>query len=80
MTEKLITNKPLRARAVHILNNPEPLEDRVIWFFGDFVIVGLNDMDTAPTWYNTSVVMKLEGVEPLREPPQTRIEKQLRFI
>ncbi len=79
MTEKLITNKPLRARAVHIKNNPEPLEDRVIWFFGDFVIVGLNDTDTAPTWYNQSIVMKLEGVEPLRELPQTRIIKQMGF-
>ena len=79
MTEKQIANKPLRARAVHILNNPEPLEDRVIWFFGDFVIVGLNDMDSAPTWYNQSIVMKLEGVEPLRELPQTRIVKQMGF-
>lgn len=79
MAEQLITNKPLKAKAVHILNNPEPLEDRVIWFFGDFVIVGLNDMDSAPTWYNQSIVMKLEGVEPLRELPQTRIVKQMGF-
>ncbi len=79
MAEQLITNKPLKAKAVYILNAPEPLEDRVIWFFGDFVIVGLNDMDSAPTWYNQSIVMKLEGVEPLRELPQTRIVKQMGF-
>lgn len=79
MAEQLITNKPLKAKAVYILNAPEPLKDRVIWFFGDFVIVGLNDMDSAPTWYNQSIVMKLEGVEPLRELPQTRIVKQMGF-
>ena len=79
MAEQLITNKPLKAKAVYILNAPEPLEDRVIWFFGDFVIVGLNDMDSAPTWYNQSIVMKLEGVEPVRELPQTRIVKQMGF-
>lgn len=77
--DKPILNKPLKAKAVHILNNPEPLEDRVVWFFGDFVIVGLNDTDAAPTWYNQSIVMKLEGVEPLRELPQTRIVKQMGF-
>lgn len=79
MAEQLITNKPLKAKAVYILNNPEPLEDRVIWFFNGYVIVGLNDADTAPTWYNQSIVMKLEGVEPLRELPQTRIVKQMGF-
>lgn len=77
--DKPILNKPLKAKAVYILNNPEPLEDRVVWFFNGYVIVGLNDTDTAPTWYNQSIVMKLEGVEPLRELPQTRIIKQMGF-
>lgn len=79
MVEKLILNKPLKAKAVHILNNPEPLEDRVIWIAGSFVVVGKDENDSAPTWYNQSVVMKLEGVEPLRELPQTRIVKQMGF-
>ena len=80
MTEKLITNTPLRARAVYIANTPEPLKDRVIWIAGGFVVIAKDENDTAPTWYNSNLIARIEGVELLREPPQTRIEKQLRFF
>ena len=80
MNEGLIANRPLLAKEVYIVNTPEPIKNCVVWIAGNFVVIGRDENDTAPTWYNAKLICKMTGVEALREPPQTRLEKQLRFI
>lgn len=80
MNEGLIANRPLLAKEVYIVNTPEPIKNCVVWIAGTFVVIGRDENDTAPTWYNSRIVTKLKGAQVLREPPRTRLENQMRFI
>lgn len=60
--EKLNINMPLTAKAVYLKGNSKPLRDRVIYIAGNFLVVGQNETDDAPVWYNVDKVDRLEGV------------------
>jgi len=76
--QNLNTNRPLKAKAIYLKgNNNKPLRDRCIYIAGNFLIVGQDENDTAPTWYSVDQVIKLEGVE---VPPATRNPQQIRLF
>ena len=56
------TNKPLQAEAVYFKGQPEPFKNCVVFLLDHFVIVARDHNDTAPTWYNVSLIDKMEGV------------------
>lgn len=69
--QRISINKPLKCKAIYIKgNNNKPLRDRLIYIARSFLIVGQDDNDTAPTWYNVDQVIKLEGVEEIPAPPR----------
>lgn len=72
--ERISVNKPLRAKAIYFKGKSQPLRNRLVWVAGNFLVVAQDEFDTAPTWYNADRVDKLEGVEQLREEPQTRLQ------
>lgn len=78
--ERLTVNKPLRAAAVFFKGKSQPLRNRIVWIAGGFLVVARDENDTAPTWYNVDRVDRLEGVEQLREYPQTRLEQRIAFF
>lgn len=78
--ERLITNKPLRAAAIYFKGKQQPLRSRIVWVAGNFLVVAKDESDTAPTWYNVDRIDRLEGVEQMREKPQTRIEQRMTFF
>lgn len=65
--KRLNVNKPLRVKAIHIKGSSKPLHDRVVYIADNFLIVGQDEGDTAPTWYNIDKIDKLEGVKELEE-------------
>ena len=75
--EKLNIYRPLRAQAIYLKGNSKPLRDRIIFVSSNFLIVGKDINDTAPTWYNIDLVNRLEGVEPIDGP---RHNQQIRFF
>ena len=78
--EKLQANKPLRAAAIYFKDEQQPLQNRLIWVAGNFLVVAQDENDTAPTWYNVDRVGRLEGVQQLRDVPQTRLEQRISFF
>ena len=70
MNQRIITNRPLRARTIYFKDNSEPLRDRVIWLAANYLVVGVDENDEAPTWYNADRVDRLEGVEELDHVPR----------
>lgn len=73
---KLDMSKPLKVKAIYLKGNNRPLQDRCVFVAGNFLIVGKDEEDTAPTWYNMNSIHKLEGVEYLN-PPRTGREVEL---
>lgn len=78
--ERLIANKPLRAAAIYFKGKQQPLRNRIVWVAGNFLVVAKDENDTAPTWYNVDRIDRLEGVEQMREAPQTRLEQRIAFF
>lgn len=78
--ERFIANKPLRAAAIYFKGKLPPLRNRIVWVAGDFLVVAKDENDTAPTWYNVDRIDRLEGVEQMREVPQTRLEQRIAFF
>jgi hypothetical protein len=69
--QRININKPLKCKAIYLKgNNNKPLRDRHIYIAGNFLIVGQDENDTAPTWYNVDQVVKLEGVEEIPAHPR----------
>ena len=76
--QRININKPLKCKAIYLKgNNNKPLRDRCVYIAGNFLIVGQDENDTAPTWYNVDQVNKLEGVEQI---PEQRSAQQIRFF
>ena len=76
--QRININKPLKCKAIYLKgNNNKPLRGRHIYIAGNFLIVGQDENDTAPTWYSVDQVIKLEGVEAL---PATRNPQQIRLF
>lgn len=76
--QNLNVNRPLKAKAIYLKgNNNKPLRDRCVYIAGNFLIVGQDENDTAPTWYNIDQVIKLEGVEAI---PEARNPQQIRLF
>lgn len=67
---RLNITKPLKVKALYLKGNSKPLHDRIVYIAGNFLIVGQDEEDTAPTWYNMDKIDKLEGVEQIPEPPR----------
>lgn len=65
---KLNINKPLKVAALFLKGNTKPLRNRIVFIAGNFLIVGQDEEDTRPTWYNMDKVDRLEGVEELPHP------------
>lgn len=78
--EKLITNKPLLAKAIYFKNGYQTIHNCLVWIAGNFVVIARDESDNAPTWYNTNIIERMEGVEQIREAPQTRIEQRMAFF
>lgn len=78
--DKLLTNKPLLARAIFFKGDTEPLRDRLVWPAGNFLVVAKDETDEAPTWYNLDKIDRMEGVMRIREQPQTRLEQRITFF
>lgn len=64
--KKLNLNKPLEVQAIYFKGNSKPLRNRIVFIADNFLIVGQDEEDTAPTWYNMDKVEKLEGVTELK--------------
>ena len=48
------------------IKDREPLQDKYIFFSGNFIVVA-DDMDTsAPSWINSNLVEEMEKVEPVK--------------
>ena len=73
MMKRLELNKPLKVKAIYLKGNSKPLRNRIVYIAGNFLIVGQNEEDTAPTWYNMDKVEKLEGVEQIPDPPRRTV-------
>lgn len=78
--EKLVTNKPLRAAAIYFKGIPQPLNNRIVWAAGNFLVVAKDESDIAPTWYNVDMIDRMEGVEQVRETQQGRREQRIAFF
>ena len=70
--ERINILKPLKVKAIVFKNDPT-LFDRVVYIAGDFLIVGQDEEDTAPTWYNLDQIDRLEGVEQLTDTPRHNV-------
>ena len=69
--QRLNITKPLKCKAIYLKgNNNKPLRDRHMYIAGNFLVVGKDENDTAPTWYNVDKVDKLEGVEEIPDKPR----------
>ena len=68
--QKLNTCKPLKAGAIYIKGQRKPLTDRIIFVAGSFIIVANDTEDAAPTWYNTDIIERLEGVQAMPDQPR----------
>lgn len=69
---RISMDKPLKAKAVYLKGKQHPLRDRIIWLYGNFLLVAKDSEDTAPTWYNVDRVDRLEGVEEIPNQKQQR--------
>lgn len=56
--------RPMKIRAVHLNNRPEPLTDCYCVSLDGFLIVAKDESDDSPIWYPLSSVDHMEGVEP----------------
>ena len=71
----LITERPLKARAIYFKGSQEPLINRIIWVAGNFLVVANDKDDTAPTWFNVAKIDRLEGVEEMEETTTAKISR-----
>ena len=68
--QRLNINKLLKCKYIYLKgNNYNPLRDRYLYIADNFLIVGKNENDTAPTWFNVDQIARLEGVEEVTAPP-----------
>lgn len=65
------TNRLLKVKRIVLKNGKKPVSDCVVWMNGAFAVVGTDETDTAPTWYNVDTIEKMEGVE-VMEPRKAR--------
>ncbi len=68
--QRVNTNRPLKAAAIFLKGNKEPLTDKDIFITERFLVVASEWEDEAPVWYNLDNVDRLEGVtipEPQRQ-------------
>lgn len=78
--ERININRTLRVKAIYFKGNTEPLKNRLVWVAANFLVVAKDENDTAPTWFNTDQVKRMEGVELVREVPRTRMEQRMAFL
>lgn len=71
----LITERPLKVRAIYFRGSQKPLTNRVMWLAGNFLVVAKDKDDTAPTWYNVAKIDRLEGVEEMEETTTAKISR-----
>ena len=56
------TNKPLHAEAVYFKGRPDPLKNCDVLILGNFAIISNDPDEITPTWYNTNLIEKMEGI------------------
>ena len=63
--KKINTNKVFHAESIYFNSGEAALHDKMILFVDNFLIVGNDVNDTAPTMYNVNEIKKIEGAEDL---------------
>ena len=64
--KRLDINKPLKVHELFLKGHKKPISDCVVFIAGNFLVVGVDEEDTAPTWYNVDLIDRLVGVEEIK--------------
>lgn len=67
MLKAIEISRPLKVGRI-VLDDAEPLTDKIIFLTDNYLIVADGENDDHPTWYNKNIIARLEGVEVIERP------------